>query len=51
MVGGCSGHLFKHGPVMGDFAAGLAVGDYDTAPRFKLGPRRKLTPAESPSGR
>lgn len=51
LVGGCSGHLFKHGPVMGKFAAGLALGEYNTAPRFKLEPRQKLSPAESPSGR
>ncbi len=51
MVGGCSGHLFKHGPVFGDFAAGVAAGEYATADRFKLGKRKKLSPSESPSGR
>ena len=25
IVGGCSGHLYKHGPVIGDFAAGIAM--------------------------
>ncbi len=51
LAGGCSGHLIKHGPVFGEFAAGVALRDYATAPRFKLGPRKKLSPAESPSGR
>lgn len=51
LAGGCSGHLFKHGPVFGEFAAGVGLREYGTAPRFKLGPRRKLSPAESPSGR
>ncbi|MFK7753578.1 MAG: FAD-dependent oxidoreductase [Sedimentitalea sp.] len=51
LAGGCSGHLFKHGPVWGEFAGGVAVKDYGTAERFKLAGRRKLSPAESPSGR
>ncbi len=51
LAGGCSGHLFKHGPVWGEFAAGVAVRDHGTADRFKLTGRRKLSPAESPSGR
>lgn len=51
LAGGCSGHLFKHGPVFGDFVAGVAVRDYATADRFLLANRRKLTPKESPSGR
>ena len=50
-AGGCSGHLFKHGPVFGDFVAGVAVRDYGTADRFKVAGRRKLSPKESPSGR
>ena len=50
-AGGCSGHLFKHGPVFGDFVAGVACKDYATADRFKIGPRKKLSPKESPSGR
>ncbi len=51
LAGGCSGHLFKHGPVFGDFVAGLALRDYGTADRFRLAGRRKLSPSESPSGR
>lgn len=51
LAGGCSGHLFKHGPVFGDFTAGVAMREYGTADRFKLAGRRKLSPKESPSGR
>ena len=51
IAGGCSGHLFKHGPVFGEFATGVALRDYGTPAQFKLGPRKKLTPDESPSGR
>ncbi len=51
LAGGCSGHLFKHGPVFGDFAAGVALREYGTADRFTLTNRRKLSPKESPSGR
>ena len=50
-AGGCSGHLFKHAPVFGDFAAGVALREYGTADRFKVAGRRKLSPRESPSGR
>ena len=50
-AGGCSGHLFKHGPVFGDFTAGVALREYGTAERFKVAGRRKLSPKESPSGR
>jgi len=50
-AGGCSGHLYKHGPTFGDFAAGVAVKEYGTADRFKIAGRRKLSPEESPSGR
>ena len=51
LAGGCSGHLLKHGPVFGEFAAGVGLRDFGTPDRFKLGPRKKLSPAESPSGR
>ena len=50
-AGGCSGHLYKHGPVFGAFTAGVALRDYGTADRFKIAGRRKLSPSESPSGR
>ncbi len=51
LAGGCSGHLFKHGPVFGDFVAGLAFRDYGTADRFRIAGRQKLSPRDSPSGR
>ncbi len=51
LAGGCSGHLFKHGPMFGQFTAGVAMKDYGTADRFKVAGRRKLSPKESPSGR
>ena len=51
LAGGCSGHLFKHGPVFGDFVAGVALRDYGTADRFRIAGRRRLDPRESPSGR
>lgn len=51
LAGGCSGHLFKHGPVFGEFVAGVALRDHGTADRFRLAGRRKLSPRESPSGR
>lgn len=50
-AGGCSGHLFKHGPIFGEFVSGVAMGDYGTADRFKVAGRKKLSPKESPSGR
>ena len=51
LAGGCSGHLFKHGPVFGDFVAGVGLKDFGTADRFKIAGRKKLSPKESPSGR
>ena len=51
IAGGCSGHLFKHGPVFGDFVAGVGLREWGTARRFRLGPRAGLALAESPSGR
>ena len=51
LAGGCSGHLFKHGPAFGNFTAGVAMREYGTADRFRLAGRRKLSPKESPSGR
>jgi len=50
-AGGCSGHLFKHAPVFGEFVAGVGLKDFGTADRFKITGRRKLSPKESPSGR
>ncbi len=51
IAGGCSGHLFKHGPVFGDFVAGVGLEEYGTASRFKISSRKKLLDSDSPSGR
>ena len=51
IVGGCSGHLFKHGPMLGDYVAGVGLREWGTAPRFKVGPRSSMSLGESPSGR
>ena len=51
VAGGCSGHLFKHGPVFGDYAAGVGLGEFGTAERFKIGSRLRLSLENSPSGR
>lgn len=51
LAGGCSGHLFKHAPVFGDFVAGVGLKEFGTADRFKVAGRKKLSPKESPSGR
>ena len=51
IAGGCSGHLFKHGPVFGDFAAGVGLREWGTPERFGLGNRTGLSLSESPSGR
>ena len=51
IAGGCSGHLFKHGPVFGDFVAGVGLREWGTAERFRLGSRASLSANESPSGR
>jgi len=39
LVAGDSGHLFKHGPVVGDHIAELALGEIDIEPRFTVGHR------------
>jgi sarcosine oxidase len=41
LVGGGSGHGFKHGPALGEHVAGLVLGEHTTEPRFSLD--RKLT--------
>ena len=51
IAGGCSGHLFKHGPVFGEYAAGVGLREWGTAPRFKIGSRNSLSSGDSPSGR
>ena len=51
IIGGCSGHLFKHAPMVGEFAAGIALREWGTPDRFRIGARHSLTVADSPSGR
>ncbi|MGH2873016.1 MAG: FAD-dependent oxidoreductase, partial [Solirubrobacteraceae bacterium] len=46
LVAGDSGHLFKHGPVVGEHVAALALGEIETEPRFSLG-RRSAVAATS----
>jgi glycine/D-amino acid oxidase-like deaminating enzyme len=50
LVAGDSGHLFKHGPVVGDHVAALALGEIDIEPRFSLGhrPTVAVTSADRP---
>lgn len=40
VVGGGSGHAFKHGPVIGEHVADLVTGAAEPDPRFALAPRR-----------
>jgi len=51
IAGGCSGHLFKHGPVFGDYVCGVGLRRWGAADRFRLGARGALSAGDSPSGR
>ena len=43
LVGGGSGHGFKHGPAVGRYAADLATGDHgQPEPRFSLASRGEV---------
>jgi sarcosine oxidase len=46
LVGGGSGHGFKHGPEVGRLAASLAVGGAQTEPRFTLATKGKAQKRE-----
>jgi sarcosine oxidase len=48
LVAGDSGHLFKHGPVLGEYVAGLALGRHETDRRFRLGERTGVDLASRP---
>jgi glycine/D-amino acid oxidase-like deaminating enzyme len=48
LVAGDSGHLFKHGPVLGRYVADLALGRQATDARFALGDRRSASVADRP---
>lgn len=51
IAGGCSGHLFKHGPMFGEFVATVGLHERSTEPEFRLGIRGNLAVGDSPSGR
>jgi sarcosine oxidase len=40
IVGGGSGHGFKHGPVLGDYVTGLLLHNQPSEPRFTLGAKQ-----------
>lgn len=42
LVGGGSGHGFKHGPALGEFVAQLLDGSRETEPRFALAAKEKF---------
>ena len=49
LVTGGSGHLFKHGPVLGDYVTGFALGRHGTDRRFRLDhPRTGSSAADDP---
>ena len=51
LAGGGSGSLFKHGPVVGEYVAGIAQGLLGPDPRFTIGNRSSLSLEVSPTGR
>lgn len=51
IAGGCSGHLFKHAPVFGEYVAGVGLREWGAAERFLIRDRSALSAGESPSGR
>jgi glycine/D-amino acid oxidase-like deaminating enzyme len=51
LAGGGSGSLFKHGPVVGEYVAGIAQGLWGPDPRFTIGNRSSLSLGVSPTGR
>lgn len=48
LVAGDSGHLFKHGPVVGRYVAGLALRRHESDQRFRLRPRSVVDLASRP---
>ena len=42
LVGGGSGHGFKHGPAVGEYVAGMISGEGQTQPRFSLASKGKV---------
>jgi len=42
LVGGGSGHGFKHGPVVGEYVAKMMLGDGNAEPRFSLASKERV---------
>jgi glycine/D-amino acid oxidase-like deaminating enzyme len=42
IVGGGSGHGFKHGPVVGEYVARMILGDQIKEPRFSLESKQRV---------
>ena len=42
LIGGGSGHGFKHGPAVGEYATGMISGEGKLEPRFSLASKRKV---------
>jgi glycine/D-amino acid oxidase-like deaminating enzyme len=42
LVGGGSGHGFKHGPTVGEYASKRVLGDQDAEPRFSLSQKTSI---------
>jgi len=51
LAGGGSGSIYKHGPVVGEYVAGIATGRWAPDSRFTLEGRQGLSLGESPTGR
>lgn len=51
LAGGGSGGIFKHGPVVGEYVAGIAQGLWGPDPRFTIAGRSSLSLDGSPTGR
>ncbi len=51
LAGGCSGGIFKHGPIIGEYVAGMATGRWLPDERFRIGNRGTLSLGDSPTGR
>jgi sarcosine oxidase len=50
LLGGGSGHGFKHGPALGEYVADLLDGTEQPDPRFRLGPREAAGPLRTAGG-
>jgi sarcosine oxidase len=48
--GGCSGHAFKFGPLLGEMLAGLALGEEVAIPRERWSLSRQALAGQGPAG-